>query len=256
MVNHEIIYAVNERGWSVFTSNDLSWEPHFHQSIEFCYVMDGEVEFIIGNASYNVVNGETVIVMPNQTHSIKTVNSSRLKFIQISPELVNYFYIEHKNLFPKNSKFTVSNASLIDLPTIPIPNIYKVKAIAYLLISYLCEQCTEWTERKSELTIVEDMLVIAETDFASDITLRDIAKRLGYNYAYLSRIFCNAIGMNFSDYMNNHRINHACSLLKTTDKTITEISYEVGYSTIRSFNRNFLKYTNTTPMKYRSSIGA
>lgn len=254
MIMHEIPWRINHNHFHIFTDENLCFDAHFHTAIEFCYVMEGEVEFTVDAVTYTAVKGEAVVAMPNQAHSIKTRKYSKLKFIQVTPDVTGYFYTEYKNKIPENNKFTVPDASLIDMPIIPVPNIYRVKAIAYLLISCLCEQCSNWKEKRSELTIVEDMLVIAETDFSSDITLKTIAQRLGYNYAYLSRIFCTSIGMNFSDYLNNCRINQACYMLKNTDKPITEIAYEVGYKTLRSFNRNFLKYAQQTPLKYRLSV--
>ncbi|MBP8313173.1 helix-turn-helix domain-containing protein, partial [Clostridium neonatale] len=49
-------------------------------------------------------------------------------------------------------------------------------------------------------------------------------------------------------------ISYAIHLLKNTDLSITDISFSCGYSSIRSFNRNFLKIVNTTPKNYKNNL--
>lgn len=56
------------------------------------------------------------------------------------------------------------------------------------------------------------------------------------------------------EYLNNRRITHACKLLETTKLNSTQIAYECGYNNLRTFNRNFLKYTNTVPSEYKRKL--
>jgi len=50
------------------------------------------------------------------------------------------------------------------------------------------------------------------------------------------------------------RIEKAKELLETTDKTVYDISKEVGYNNEQSFYRNFKKFTGFTPIEYRKQI--
>ena len=71
---------------------------------------------------------------------------------------------------------------------------------------------------------------------------------LNYATNYLNKV----LGISFVDFINQHRINYASYLLKNIGDSITDITYKCGYSSIRSFNRNFLKLTNATPKNYRN----
>ena len=60
--------------------------------------------------------------------------------------------------------------------------------------------------------------------------------------------------MRFNDYINSLRVSKACLLLTDSDMSITAISDKVGFSTIRTFNRAFLRQTGKSPSDYRRTI--
>ena len=55
------------------------------------------------------------------------------------------------------------------------------------------------------------------------------------------------------DFINSTRIEKACTLLKSTEKSILSISEQVGYHSISSFNRYFIKVMGVSPRAYRNS---
>ena len=61
----------------------------------------------------------------------------------------------------------------------------------------------------------------------------------------------NKLKMGFNDYVNSLRISNACKQLIKSDASITEISENVGFNTLRTFNRAFMKQTGMTPSEYR-----
>ena len=70
---------------------------------------------------------------------------------------------------------------------------------------------------------------------------------------YISHLFSMKLKVRFNDYINSLRINDACRQLRQTDKTVTEISECVGFNTLRTFNRAFIKQVGTSPSEYRKS---
>lgn len=255
MIEHEKVNIEDTDYYSLIIAENLSWGAHFHHAIEFCYVIDGEAEFTIDGNTYTAAEGEAVISMPNQIHSIKTEKTSIIQIIRIRAELAGSFYADHKHKVPACSKFKVSNKALIGngVRAIGDVNVYTVKALVYMLASDLSVQCKEWVQRAAVTNVIGEMVKIADTDFSCNLSLRDIAKRLNYNYAYISTEFRRVMGMTFKEYLNNCRINHACWLLKNSELPITEIAHATGYDSIRSFNRNFIKYNDVTPLEYRNT---
>ena len=86
---------------------------------------------------------------------------------------------------------------------------------------------------------------------ASDLSLPDVAKVAGMTESTFSRFFQKNSGRSFTDYLTELRIGRACRLLAETQQPVSGICYEVGYSNLSNFNRNFLKRRGMTPSRYR-----
>ncbi len=79
------------------------------------------------------------------------------------------------------------------------------------------------------------------------------AKKLGVREHVLSRIINLYFNKSFSELANEYRISEAKELLKNESLSVTEISYDVGFSSITSFNRVFKEMTNISPSEFRLS---
>jgi len=77
------------------------------------------------------------------------------------------------------------------------------------------------------------------------------AEMIGIKEHQLSRIFNLAFKQSYNDVINSYRINEAKDQLTTTQKSVTEICYDVGFSSITSFNRVFKDATGNAPSKFR-----
>ncbi len=107
--------------------------------------------------------------------------------------------------------------------------------------------------------IIHSIHDYVENNYAS-ATLAGAAKACGLSYSYFSRIFNQYMHMSFSDYLNLTRTNQAMRLLATTEMSITEIAYAVGFSSTSYLIQVFKKHKHTTPKQFRqmcaSSISA
>ena len=59
------------------------------------------------------------------------------------------------------------------------------------------------------------------------------------------------LGEAYKNFWKKSGIRIACSYLSATDRTVTQISSDVGFGSISSFQRSFSKYMNQTPSEYR-----
>ena len=67
-------------------------------------------------------------------------------------------------------------------------------------------------------------------------------------------MFIYYVEKNFKNFLNFVRINKSTKLLLKTDMQITDIAFEVGYNTVKTFNRNFLKYQKMLPTEFRKNL--
>lgn len=83
------------------------------------------------------------------------------------------------------------------------------------------------------------------------LKLSDVARQVGTNRTYLSRFFNQEKKMTFYDYVNNLRVEHAETLLRDTDLTLTAIAEQSGFNSISTFRRVFAAKQKCTPSEYR-----
>jgi AraC-like DNA-binding protein len=99
---------------------------------------------------------------------------------------------------------------------------------------------------------LESALLYLATNFSrANLSCREIAEREGMSLSAFSRFFERHVKCTCLEYMNHLRIYKACQLLLETDERITSICFDVGYDTLSTFNRNFMRLIGTSPSAFR-----
>jgi AraC-like DNA-binding protein len=99
-------------------------------------------------------------------------------------------------------------------------------------------------------------MLYIDQHFRDSIDQRDLAKRCGMTTFRFSRLFKEANGLGFTDYVLNKRMSFAKQLLDNSQMPITSIGYEAGFKDPSYFARAFKQYANCTPSEYRSAYQA
>lgn len=85
-----------------------------------------------------------------------------------------------------------------------------------------------------------------------ELGVKEIAQQAGISAVYLQKLFKEAFGCGVMEYVNKMRINIAAQLIKNhTEQEIVFVAHESGFGNVKSFERNFFKFMDTTPTKYR-----
>ena len=88
-------------------------------------------------------------------------------------------------------------------------------------------------------------------NFSKDISLDDVSRVVNISPYYFSKLFKEATGENFIEYLTNIRIEKAKDLLKNSDLSMKEICAMCGYSDPNYFSRTFKKNVGLTPTEYK-----
>lgn len=108
-------------------------------------------------------------------------------------------------------------------------------------------------ESRSSHVTLQEVRAFIDANFSDpNLSLSLIADRFGLSSSYLSRLFKDAFGENFVDYLAGVRIDAAKKLLKETAEPIQELALRVGYANYMSFSRAFKKIASMTPGEYRT----
>ena len=101
---------------------------------------------------------------------------------------------------------------------------------------------------------LKQALEIIEEDVDGDLSLGSLAESLQVSTTRLSAGFRAATGVPVHKYVLNRRVNRARDLLETTDMTLSEISYAVGFSSQSHMTQAFRARLGVTPGLYRKSL--
>jgi AraC-like DNA-binding protein len=93
-----------------------------------------------------------------------------------------------------------------------------------------------------------------EENYTDKIYIRDLADLVGMNEQYFCRFFRRAMGRSPMEFLNEYRIRKAQQLLKETDLPVTEVCLESGFNNPGNFLKEFRKYSQTTPSRYRKAF--
>jgi len=107
------------------------------------------------------------------------------------------------------------------------------------------------TEDEASMARISGIVEFVLNNFCSELSMADLADRLGMTESTFSRYFRRATGNTFTDFVNRLRINKACQLLMASDRYISTVCYDVGFNNVAYFNRRFLQFKGMTPKEFR-----
>ncbi len=255
-------------------SNDpIPWRYGYHDYIEVLYALDSDGYAWINGEKLRYDTGTLIIVNPNEPHTL-TFNSTSHHFcIRFSPHIL---YSDEKSFyeFKYIAPFLLENAHQYvfkreDIATVDIQELFleimeewEKKETAYELVirsnilklfsgifRYWSKNKMLHYEREMSDTMKKALSYVSE-NFAT-LTQNEVAEHCNISYQYLSRMFKNTMGKGFNEYITFLRLREAEKLLLSSDKDITEIALECGFSAASYFIERFKKARGITPKQFR-----
>lgn len=116
--------------------------------------------------------------------------------------------------------------------------------------------CAEIRRRRVDPNSFAEQQIIAYVDdnlMNPNLSLNGVAEKFHKSSAYISVLFKRRRNVNYSDYVNQSRVARAAELLKRGGKSMEDVYREVGYVSLSTFRRNFIKYTKCSPGNFSES---
>ncbi|MFE5320886.1 helix-turn-helix domain-containing protein [Paenibacillus sp. NPDC056579] len=129
-----------------------------------------------------------------------------------------------------------------------------VRSIVENVFQALCESAAPTGQHKDQ-AITERLVAYLQANYASSqLSLTLAADQVQLPEKYVSQVFKQHTGENFSVYLEKLRMQRATELLSAGEYTIEEIAERVGYNSAHAFRRVFKRVTGASPSVFRSLV--
>lgn len=245
-----------------FEKNSSHISPHIHKAVECVYVQEGTLELGIGQEYYHMETGSFAIVFPDLIHHYQVFDagSCRSVYLLASPALSGNYLTTLQESCPADPVLNADQVhpdilyalNSLSKP-IPVEQQHTLYQAFFQIILARCLPLYKYVEKSSvgSTDLIYQTVSYIARHFTESVTLTEMAHDLGVSPYTLSRVFSSTFHMNFNQYLNESRLEYACSLLHYTSKSITEIYENAGFESQRTFNRVFKEEYHLSPREYR-----
>ncbi|MDY3928093.1 MAG: AraC family transcriptional regulator [Clostridia bacterium] len=264
-------------GKRILTKNH-SYGPQIRDHFLLVYIKEGDAILSVRGNHYTLSSGQLLCMFPGEKIYYTTTEESLWSNLWVGVYGTQVeFYLKNLGLTREypiyNCPHPKETERIIDkiIEDAEVNNTYgKMKTIAKLydffasLYNSSSDQFTDivpWDIHSTdthEITYLSDNLYIREAEnyirfhYDSNISIHSLAKTLNLSTEYFSRLFKSETGITPQNMIIKYRIEKACTLLKSTTLTISEIALCVGIHDQRYFSKLFRLKMNCTPSEYRS----
>jgi AraC-like DNA-binding protein len=239
------------RSFSARFSPGHAIESHSHSWSQLVYAREGVIAVESENVCWIVPTSRAIWVPAGQSHSIKM----------------------YGRVFLQTVYFESRPETAIDLPCAA----YEIPPLMRELISFVCQKGivhSDTDEHRSLIAFLtcqvrklepfglrvpmpsdqraKRLALLLIDNPGTDRPLADLCEECGTSLRTMQRVFSQELGMPLSRWRNQVIMVHAIQLL-ASDRTITQVSLELGFESVSAFIFSFRKYFGVSPGQYRSS---
>ncbi|MBQ8249208.1 MAG: helix-turn-helix transcriptional regulator [Clostridia bacterium] len=239
--------------------DEIGCECHVNAELEVVFVEEGSVSVMCERKTEVLRVGEAMLIFPYTVHGFSPGIGARARVFMFSLSIANDFYDTYKVKNYDSYRFR-PDARLMDFIDYARDkyrekkDIFIVKSLFYALTSEFVSYNTAQARENAIGTDVTRRTMEYIYDRLSEpLTLSQVSAALGINKTALTHIFEDYIGVSLKQLLNNMRMEKALILLEETSLTITQIAFECGFGSLRTFNRIFAARMNCSPTDYRKT---
>lgn len=251
---------------------------HVHQYFELLYCLEGRYELRVEHQSLPLERGGAALIHPMEPHRTRSLEPgvNRYLVLKFTPEAlysVSQPFYELKYIFPylhfseerayvytaeqlRGSRMSELLHSILEERRREEYG-YEMAVRAYVsqvLLWFL----REWNRSREATAIdlrtldrLQQALNYIEAHLSDALKEQDVAAALGMGLSTFSRFFAATAGMSFPTYVRSRRLSRAAALLAGSDRSITDVALETGFSTASYLILCFRRQYGMTPSRFR-----
>lgn len=264
-----------------FEHGQIAW--HWHEEIQFDYVVKGTILVQIGTNEFILNPGESIFINTGMLHRLVPVDEDRHELLSTEPDIQvidsfvcswrlaesdrlsrTYRECVEPLLSAKADGFVLSKEESQLLWK--MAESYREKKIGYEMIVKGC-LCFLWAglvekenrivrqifpREERDLERIKEAMTYMQQNFSGKVRLEDVADSLAISKSELCRCFRRVLKVSPMEYLIQFRLEEAGRQLLSTDKSVTQIALETGFDSPSHLGRFFLKEFGCTPRQYRT----
>lgn len=244
---------------------------HYHQNPEIFYVLRGEMEIRIDDTSYILNEGDFIVVNANKNHSITVTKGLfgvgfEINFRMLAEHMGTFQLLFWCNTVVDKNDAYKEMRSLLDqileeyiekdnYDHLHLQSLYY-EALHLLTRHFMVKMDDTRINLESSRNHIRMWQIqnYIQSNYQSQINLNDLAEELHLSNAYISKYVKKQLGLTFLEYLSNVRLFHAMDELLYTNKSITRIALDNGFTNSASFSKTFRDMHGEPPSEYRKNI--
>lgn len=248
--------------------SEVSEAKHFQQDIELLYVLKGKLEIVVDEGQVQLGSEGIFLINSGRNHTLSSKEDTLLCKIRIPIELFQKYLNRDIVLFFCNSEaeehekynrlreilYKICGRFLEE----DSKSFYK-QGLYYQLLGCLTEyfllegkESLYYDLKEQQDERINKIIQYIHGHFQEDISLNELSDRLFLSVSYVSRYFKKVFGVNFKEYVNQVRLQYAVEELLNSDKSITRIAVDNGFTNASVFHKKFSESYGISPTKYRN----
>lgn len=243
-----------------------TYGPHGHLRIEINYVKKGSCFIHLDKESFAFREGEIMIISSNVEHFFEAGSEGcTLMQLEFLPEIFTRFNRPDHDGNPLSSVFLFSEENRLIKITNNVRIMRTVQRIVneleakspyyqHLVVMYYAELLILINRHMDEAFLpictndsLKKSIAYLRHHFQSNISIADVARHCNISERYLRILFAQHLKITPLNYLNQLRINKSIELLRNTELSVKEISFQCGFQSPQYFSRIFKQQTGKTP---------
>ena len=252
-----------------YLDKTVGWSErdHWHNYCEILFVSEGKGTITVEGETKAVRAGDFIVYNAGVTHEEQSDDAEPLELRFMALDRLQITNLPKNHLLPPGYSQVYSTERYYDI----IHNYFQrmiheldaknefyaeiAQNMARNLVMYLIRLINEQQEDTKDLLHgnknIQMALEYIRENYRRELALEEIAARCYLNKYYFSHLFTRLQGMSVGKYIQRLRVTEAARLLRESDRSVSEISAEVGFNNMSYFCRAFKKEMNMTPLQYR-----
>lgn len=250
-------YYESEEEWHIWREH-----AHNHRVYEVHMLTQGACRLKVEGKNVLLQQGQAILLAPDQYHEPHVLSEKleRVSFFFMPDETADslraelYKKVKRYRVFTATEEMLQSGRSVLRdyLEDAPYRKEKRKALLAGLLID-IFRQLELVTKEQQDVNTEPSRMFLCDAYFSGTAkrSAQQLARYLRMSERQMNRCLMEFYGMSFQQKLVQSRMERASWLLRTTDKSVSQIAEEVGYDAESGFYKEFRKRYGMTPLQYR-----